>query len=94
MSHIILPGTSPEQQRQDQEIKPTLTPAERATQQKHMMLVGLAFVVVILGWVATWHWSYDTDSPGVGQFFSTLRNEAAPGVQQIGDTTDQIRNNE
>lgn len=69
-----------------------------AEQRKFAILVALAFLIVFLGWLASWRWqnaSRQNSEVPTQSFFQNTTDYTKPGIDSLKKTTDSIfrRNN-
>jgi hypothetical protein len=67
-------------------------------QRKFAVLVALAFLIIFLGWLATWQWQSSAERNNTvptQSFFQNTTQYTKPGIDSLKKTTDSIfrRNN-
>ena len=67
-------------------------------QRKFAILVALAFLIILLGWLATWQWQSGARKQNelpARSFFQNTTDYTKPGIDSLKNTTNTIfrRNN-
>ncbi len=60
-------------------------------QKKFAILVGLAFLIIVLLWIATWGWQsqqqQQTEQSSIRSFFQNTASRTQPGIDSLKHTT-------